>query len=110
VTAIIRWLAYPLIWPAGLGVTGFFAAQALHAGSTGLVLLGVQKLIAESVDDARTGAAQGVAFFANGMSMALVTLVSGPIYDAFGADGFYVMAGVSLLGLVLLAAASRSAP
>ena len=33
--AIVRWIAFPLIWPLGLGVPGFFAVQALHALSTG---------------------------------------------------------------------------
>ncbi|MEI5679399.1 MULTISPECIES: MFS transporter [unclassified Mesorhizobium] len=108
--AIIRWLAFPLIWPMGLGVGGFFAVQSLHAFSTALILIGVQKLIAETVVEERTGAAQGIAFFANGLSMATVTLVSGPLYGRFGIGGFYVMAAVAMIGLVFIALAARSAP
>jgi PPP family 3-phenylpropionic acid transporter len=108
--AIVRWVAYPLIWPLGLGVPGFFAVQSLHAVSTALVLIGVQKLIAESVPEERTGAAQGVAYFANGMSMAIVTLLSGPLYQRFGVDGFYFMAAVAACAIVLVLLASRSAP
>ncbi|MRX35070.1 MFS transporter [Aminobacter sp. MDW-2] len=108
--AIVRWVAYPLIWPLGLGVPGFFAVQSLHAVSTALVLIGVQKLIAESVPEERTGAAQGVAYFANGMSMAIVTLLSGPLYQRFGVDGFYFMAAVAACAIVLVVLASRSAP
>ena len=52
----------------------------------------MQKLIAETVAEERTGAAQGIAFFANGFAMAVVTLLSGPLYESFGVDGFYVMA------------------
>jgi PPP family 3-phenylpropionic acid transporter len=100
--AVLRWLAFPLVWPSGLGVTGFFAVQALHAFSTGVMLIAVQKLIAESVPEERTGAAQGIAFFANGMSMALFTLASGPLYDHFGAGGFYVMAAAAAVGLALI--------
>ncbi len=110
VGAIIRWVAYPLVWPLGFGVTGFFAVQSLHAFSTALVLIGVQKLIAESVPEERTGAAQGIAYFTNGMSMAVVTLLSGPLYERFGAGGFYFMAGVAAFAIVLVLAAARSAP
>lgn len=110
VGAILRWLAYPLIWPLGLGVAGFFAVQSLHALSTALVLIGVQKLIAESVPEEKTGAAQGVAYFTNGMSMAVVTLISGPLYDQFGANGFFFMAGVAAFAIGLVLIGSRSAP
>jgi PPP family 3-phenylpropionic acid transporter len=108
--AIVRWIAFPLVWPLGLGIAGFFAVQALHAVSTGLILLGVQKLIAEAIGEEKTGAAQGVAFFANGLCMALTTLASGAIYQALGGNGFYVMIAVALAGLGLLGVGSLSAP
>ncbi|WP_274628832.1 MFS transporter [Arvimicrobium flavum] len=105
--AIVRWVAYPLVWPSGAGVAGFFAVQGLHAVSTGLILLGVQKLIAETIDEDKMGAAQGVAFFASGLFMALVTLASGAVYENMGANGFYVMAAVALVGVALIACAGR---
>lgn len=110
VGALLRWLAFPLIWPLGLGVPGFFAVQSLHSLSTGLALIAVQKLIAESVPEERTGAAQGLAYFTNGMSMALVTLASGPLYQYFGANGFYIMAAVAVFAIVLVLVGGRSAP
>ncbi len=108
--AVFRWLAFPLIHPLGLGVPGFFFVQSLHSLSTALFLIGLQKLIAETVPEERTGAAQGIAYFANGFAMATVTLLSGPLYQRYGVDGFYAMALVAgvALGLILLAA--RSAP
>jgi MFS transporter, PPP family, 3-phenylpropionic acid transporter len=108
--ATLRWLVFPLLWDAGLGVGGFFAIQALHAFSFGLVLLGVQKLIAEAVPEERSGAAQGVTFFASAFSMAAVTLVSGQLYRSFGAAGFQAMALLTLLAVVLVLLARRSAP
>lgn len=108
--ALARWLLFPLVWPMGAGVTGFFVVQAMHAFSTGIVIIGVQKLIAESVDEERTGAAQGIAYGANGSFMALMTLLSGPLYDRFGAGGFYVMALVAACGLALILLARLSAP
>jgi PPP family 3-phenylpropionic acid transporter len=110
IAAVIRWTAFPLIWPIGLDVAGFLVAQSLHGFSTGLVLLGVQKMIAETVPDHRFGAAIGVAFFANGFCMAALTLVSGSIYAQMGPDGFYIMALVAALGLCLVLLARRSAP
>lgn len=106
VLAIVRWALFPLIEPAGLGTAGFFASQTLHAFSTGLVLIGVPKMVIEAIGEERLGSAQGVVFFGNGLSMAAVTLVSGPIYASLGVDGFYLMAAVALLGLALVLAAT----
>lgn len=106
--AILRWLAFPVIEPLGLGVPGFFAVQTLHALSTGLLLIGLQQMIGETVPEERTGAAQGIAYFANGFSMGLVTLASGPLYERLGGDGFYVMAVIALIGLGLIVAAALS--
>lgn len=107
IAAIVRWLAFPLIWPAGLGVPGFFLVQTLHALSTGLILIAIQKAIAETVSEERTGAAQGIAFFTNGVSMAAVTLVSGPLYEQLGVDGFFAMVAISLCGMALVLCAGQ---
>jgi PPP family 3-phenylpropionic acid transporter len=106
--AVVRWIAFPLVWPLGFGVPGFFATQALHAVSTALVLIGLQKMIAETVSEERTGAAQGIAYFANGFATAAFTLASGPLYARFGVDGAYAMVAVALLGLAMIGLAARS--
>ena len=95
---------------ATFGVPGFFAVQTLHAASAALTIIGLQKMIALTVPEERTGAAQGIAYFANGFCMAAVTLVSGPLYDRFGVRGFFFMIAVALAGLALIWLASRSAP
>ncbi|HTV67999.1 MAG TPA: MFS transporter [Rhizobiaceae bacterium] len=110
VAAITRWVFFPLIWGSGVGIAGFFASQALHSFSTALILLGVQKIIAESVGEERTGAAQGIAFVANSIAFALVTLASGPIYQQLGVNGFFLMAVVALIGMICVALAAASAP
>lgn len=107
---IVRWTALPMIWPLGLGIGGFLAVQTLHAASTGFVLLGVQKMIAETIPEHRTGAAQGLAFFGNGFAMAAVTLASGPLYERLGGDGFFVMAVIAAAGVCLLLIGDRSTP
>lgn len=108
--AIVRWIAFPMIWPLGLGVAGFFAVQTLHAVSVALVLIGLQKMIGETIAEERTGAAQGIAYFSNGFFTAVVTLLSGPLYDRFGVDGFFAMIPIALIGLALIGLAARSAP
>lgn len=108
--ATLRWAIFPVIWPLGLGLPGFFIVQGLHAFSFGAALLGMQKMVAETVPEERTGAAQGVAFFASGFGMAAVTLASGPLYDAVGAGGFHAMAATTAAAFVLIVLARRSAP
>ncbi|SDA41322.1 MFS transporter [Mesorhizobium qingshengii] len=110
VGAVVRWIAFPLVWPLGLGVAGFFCVQTLHSVSVALVLIGLQKMIGETISEEQTGAAQGIAYFSNGFFMAVVTLASGPLYDRFGVDGFFAMIPVALIGLVLIGLAARSAP
>lgn len=100
--AVLRWCTFPLIEPLGLGIPGYLFSQALHAFSTGFLLIGVPKMLAETVGEERMGAAQGAAFFANGLAMGLVTMASGAIYAGLGADGFYVMAAVALAGTLLV--------
>ncbi|MDG4902565.1 MULTISPECIES: MFS transporter [unclassified Mesorhizobium] len=108
--SILRWAAFPLVWPLGLGVVGFFGVQTLHAVSVAMVLIGLQKMIGETVSEERTGAAQGIAYFFNGFFMAAVTLVSGPLYDRLGVDGFLAMIPIAIIGLALIGLAARSAP
>jgi PPP family 3-phenylpropionic acid transporter len=108
--AMLRWLLFPLVWPLGLGVPGFFAVQALHALSTALVLIGLQKMIGETISDGQTGAAQGIAYFSNYFFTAAATLASGPLYAHFGFDGGLAMLPVALAGLILTLLAARSAP
>lgn len=108
--AILRWTVMPYAWEAGLGIAGFAAIQALHGLSTGLSMLGLQRMIAETVPEERMGAAQGVAVFSSGGAMALVTLASGPLYTAFGVGGFLAMAALACAGAALALAARRLAP
>lgn len=110
VTAMVRWLVFPFIFPLGLGVPGFFGIQTLHALSTGLVILAVQKVISESIPEERIGAAQGIAYFTNGFSMAAVTLLCGPLYAWYGGHAFLFMAGIAATGLVFVGLAGRSTP
>lgn len=107
---LVRWSLFPLIWPLGLGVAGFYVLQALHAASLGFVVVGVQMVIIEAVSEARTGAAQGMALFANSFTIAAVTLASGPLYAWFGAYAYFFAAAIAGAGGLLVLAAGRSTP
>jgi len=110
--AVLRWVLYSLIGPLALGLGGYFVAQGMHALSTGLMLIAVQKLISEEISEERTGAAQGIAYFSNGMALASLTLLSGPLFGAIGEFGTVPMIGVALSALVVLrlAAAQPATP
>ena len=111
VAAIVRWIAFPLVWPLGLGVAGFFGVQALHCLSTALMLIGLQKMIAETVSEEQTGAAQGIAFFANGFCMAVVD-AGCPVRSttASAPYGFFAMVPVALIGTGAGPACRRAQP
>lgn len=98
---ILRWIAFPLVIPLGLGFWGFVAEQTLHAFSFALTFLGLQKMIAETVPEEIGGTAQGLATLVLGVALAIATFLSGPLYGAMGGQGFYVMTAPALVGLAL---------
>jgi PPP family 3-phenylpropionic acid transporter len=110
ILAMGRWGLFPLVDPLGLGLAGFFLVQGMHAFSFSAVFLATQRMLAETVPEARTGAAQGAAYFANNTLLALLTLAAGPLYRAFGPGSFAAMAGVSAVGFILAVACIRLAP
>ncbi len=103
----MRWLLMPMAWPAGAGFAGFAALQLMHAFSFSLVFLATQKMFTQTVPEARLGAAQGAAFFLNMTCLATVTLVSGPLYAGWAEFGFWSMALVAVVAVILALAALR---
>jgi PPP family 3-phenylpropionic acid transporter len=110
IMAMVRWGLFPLVDPLGLGLAGFFLVQGMHAFSFSAVFLATQRMLAETVSEARTGAAQGAAYFANNMLLATLTLAAGPLYRAFGPGSFAAMAGISAAGFILAVACMKLAP
>ncbi len=105
--SIARWLVYPLVEPLGLGLTGYFIVQAFHPFSIGLMLIGLQKLISDEISEMRTGAAQGLAYLFNGLAIATLTLISGPLYERWSVNGAWVMVIVAFVALGLILTAGR---
>ncbi len=108
--AALRWTLFPLVWSGGAGVIGFFAVQALHGISTGLMILGLQKMIGEAVPEHQTGGAQGISFLTANTAIAFATLGSGWLYEHFRAGGFYVMAVMAAAGFAVALVARSVQP
>jgi PPP family 3-phenylpropionic acid transporter len=103
--AIVRWSLFPL----EPGFIGFFSMQALHGLTFGATYLGTQHLIARIVPDEMTASAQGIYAMLTGVLMAAGTSLAGPIYHAYGVDGFLLMTPVAALALALLIPVRRYA-
>lgn len=96
VASILRWslmaMAPPLwaLWPL----------QALHALTFAATFLaGVQLVERLSPADGHTAAQTLSSVLSAGVLIGLATMVSGPLYDRFGAGGYWAMVALSGLGL-----------
>lgn len=96
VASILRWslmaMAPPLwaLWPL----------QALHALTFAATFLaGVQLVERLSPPDGHTAAQTLSSVLSAGVLIGLATMVSGPLYDRFGAGGYWAMVALSGLGL-----------
>lgn len=102
IAAVLRWTVFPL----DPGLSGFLALQLLHGLSFGAVHIATMYFIMESVPEERIASAQGVGFVLAGLVMAISVFSSGFIYKSFAANGFWLMAAMAVLALVLLKAAT----
>lgn len=108
------WRAETLMLAGALGsvvrwtVMGFdppFAAliglQLFHALSYGAIHLGAIQFIARIAPPGLSGTVQALyATFAIGAMLGVMTMASGPLYDAFAGQAYLAMAGVSAIGLL----------
>lgn len=104
--AIIRWTLFPL----GSDVFYYAGLQVCHAFSFAFVHLGMQYRLSEMIGEDQQASAQGAYVAYNGTFLAISTLLAGGIYRQFEIYGYFVMALLALLGLALLALATRSQP
>lgn len=100
--AVLRWTVFPL----DPGLPGFLVLQLLHGLTFGAVHIATMYFIMESVPEERIASAQGVGFVLAGLVMAVSVFSSGFIYKSFAANGFWIMAGMAVLALILLKAAT----
>lgn len=101
--ALVRWTAMAALPPLWL----LWPLQVLHAGSFALTFLGGIRLINRMFGDDGTPQAQMIYMgVASAPAQALLTLASGPLYDALlsrgsPALGYLVMSGTAAVGLIL---------
>ena len=89
---------------------GFFAVQACTALSTGLLLIGVQKVIAETVPKSAPARARRGFFRERICDGNRHAAVRSALRTRFGVVGFYVMAAIALVGLGLICAGGARQP
>ncbi len=96
--AVIRWSALATLPPLAVLVP----LQLLHALTFAATFLGGMRLIQRLHGDARTPTAQMIYMaIASAPTQAGATLISGPLYDHYGARGYYAMTVVAAAGLGL---------
>lgn len=98
IAAVLRWTIFPL----DPGLVGFLLLQSLHGLTFGAVHIATMYFIMESVPEERIASAQGVGFVLAGLVMAVAVFASGYIYQNFAANGFWIMAAMAILALILL--------
>ncbi len=95
---VLRWMLFPALeseW-------AFALLQVLHGLSFGAVHIGTMHFIMEAVPEENIGAAQGAGYVLGGITMGVAVFASGPIYGTMGADGFWYMAAMCAVALILL--------
>jgi PPP family 3-phenylpropionic acid transporter len=108
--AIVRWVAMAFSPP----VPVLFALQALHAFSFAATFMAVLPLIERYSPPRAASAAQVLnSALSGGLLIGLAMILSGPLFDAFGARGYLAMALIAVIGFaaaVQVLRQGRSAP
>jgi len=96
--AVIRWTALGMLPPIEL----LIPLQLLHAATFAATFLGGMRLIQRLHGDDRTPTAQMIYMaLASAPTQAAATLISGPLYDAYGTRGYFAMTAIAAVGLAL---------
>jgi PPP family 3-phenylpropionic acid transporter len=95
--AVVRWSAMAFAPPLWL----LWPLQALHALSFAATFLaGLQIVERLAPRDSQTAAQTLSSVLSAGVLIGLATATAGPLYDAYGAGGYWAMAGLAGLGLL----------
>ena len=97
VAGIVRWTGLALTPPLWL----VFPLQALHALSYAATFLASLLLVERLSTPANASAAQSInSALSGGLLMGAATLISGPLFDHYGALGYLLMTAMCVAGLV----------
>lgn len=95
--ALIRWTAFAFSPPVWL----LFPLQALHTLSFTATFIAGLQLIQRFAPPQSASAAQTISSaLSGGLLIGLATLVSGALFDAVGAKGYFAMAALAAFGLI----------
>jgi MFS transporter, PPP family, 3-phenylpropionic acid transporter len=95
--ALIRWLLAAL----GTGLPLLCVVQSLHGFSFAATHLAAMNYLARHTPPGLAASAQMLQAIAVGATTGIVTLATGSLYAALGGHGFFVMAAIAALGLLL---------
>ncbi len=97
VAAVVRWTAMAFSPPLWL----LFLLQILHFLSYAATFLASLQLAERLSSPRNASAAQTInSALSGGVLMGLATIASGPLFDRFGTQGYLLMAGMSIAGLL----------
>ena len=97
VAGIVRWTGLALTPPLWL----VFPLQALHALSYAATFLASLLLVERLSTPANASAAQSInSALSGGLLMGAATLISGPLFDRYGALGYLLMTAMCVAGLI----------
>jgi len=95
--AMVRWTALAFAPPLWL----LFPLQILHVFSYAATFLASLQLIERLSTPRNASAAQALnSALSSGLLMGLATMASGPLFDRFGAQGYWLMTAMCALGLI----------
>jgi MFS transporter, PPP family, 3-phenylpropionic acid transporter len=104
VAGVVRWSAMTL----EPGLTWLIPLQALHALSfAASYLAGLELVDRLSPPESHTAAQTLSSALSSGVVIGVATLISGPLYDAYGAGGYWAMAAVAAAGGAVAVAMRR---
>jgi len=95
--AVLRWCLFPSVST----FAGYLALQSLHSLTFACCHLAMMRLIVARVPDRSAATVQGLYATVSALTMSAATLASGPLYRAFGGQGFQMMAVLLAISMVL---------
>jgi PPP family 3-phenylpropionic acid transporter len=101
VVAVVRWSLFPVVD----GFWSYLALQATHAFTFGIIHVGIQRFLMERIGDERGASAQGFYQFFISIFTVATSWASGFIFQAYGVQGFYIMALIAAAGVGCVVAA-----
>jgi PPP family 3-phenylpropionic acid transporter len=104
--AVLRWML--LAFDPGGPL--LFAAQTLHALSYAATYLGTVAFLMRVVPNGLVASAQGSLAIANGVVLALATMLAGFLYESHGAGAYFAMAGFAACGIAVALTLFRTPP